>query len=546
MKTKGGLCKTPSNTNSKVLLKQKYAIKMYDNYSYSLVSVKQKITQIITDCNQIITDCKQIITDCKQTNTKYSDKIINDLWSNENIVLLTKETVSTKQIHIKPNPKSKSNSHSHSNSNSNHTKTSFNNICGGAQDLKTKEMILRLFYKNLNDVSPEKNLFFTDDCLQSTTGGNLRYAYKTEIVSRDERRVIVAFIILNLDEPDEHYILKLTSNDEYKTAYKYEAKIYNRLLTDNNIVQYFDFGFFVQERMSSSSHPNTTITRGVAGNTLFDPNDWSLIKSESMQNDGVYILLENAMADNYMTFRQYITSQLITHENTSTNQVEQPFYTNVKTMLMKVYESHESLYGKKFFHGDLHTNNVLVKEDYSVKLFDFDFGGILDGSPIISPNIAKYNLMFNNTPVFTKQDNGKWTVDEGLSNKPIYNFMVHFDRFRLWLHVCDTIEFKDQIDEFNQQLDTFIGKAIYLNWLKEISTLEWHSYFDNNYFYSNIFSKLHLQTGGFVTKNFKRMGKHTVNINGKSTLRTVWSYRRQCFIKRKNGQYEKISKKQIG
>lgn len=51
-------------------------------------------------------------------------------------------------------------------------------------------------------LSPEKVLFFTNDSKQLVTGGDLRYAYKTEIVNSDERRVIVAFVILNLVTPD--------------------------------------------------------------------------------------------------------------------------------------------------------------------------------------------------------------------------------------------------------------------------------------------------------------------------------------------------------
>lgn len=55
-----------------------------------------------------------------------------------------------------------------------------------------------------------------------------------------------------------------------------------------------------------------------------------------------------------------------------------------------------------------------------------------------------------------------------------------------------------------------------------------------------------LSIGGSKIKlSYKTYGKYMVKIDGKTTNRTVWKYRNQYFIKRKNGEYTKISKRDI-
>lgn len=51
--------------------------------------------------------------------------------------------------------------------------------------------------------------------------------------------------------------------------------------------------------------------------------------------------------------------------------------------------------------------------------------------------------------------------------------------------------------------------------------------------------------GGKTNVSYKKYGKYTVLANGKQRNRIVWIYNRQFFIKRRDGSYEKIKKKNI-
>ena len=53
------------------------------------------------------------------------------------------------------------------------------------------------------------------------------------------------------------------------------------------------------------------------------------------------------------------------------------------------------------------------------------------------------------------------------------------------------------------------------------------------------------QSGGKSNVSYKKYGKYTVLLNGKQRDRIVWIYNRQFFIKRRDGSYEKIKKKNI-
>lgn len=487
----------------------------------------------------------------------------------------------------------------------------------------SKASILRLFYdlKSLNNPKPEfapilvkvkeinKHKPPQTKHTQPKAGG----ATKTEhpkIVSDDYRRTILSVAVTKITENgfnDEHYILKMSSNENSTKGYQDEAEIYKKLKTisgvSNNVVEYYGSGEY--------HHVNGgSLTLGTdSGNSItFSNEQWQGIFdiTESLGDKGFYILLENTLG--YYDYEDYVKLGY-----------------DISASFVNIYKTLENAKNKaKFFHGDFHNNNVKINKELNVKLFDFDYSGILGVNGYISNNIQNYKLKYNNNLIF--QSYNPINTSSKIDNSELPKFLFWFDIFRMWLSTCKTLK---KLVTINITLPTTdLNKMVHVfnNWFHTKYDQQWHEYFMNDYFYNNIYSQkdqvitkddiakapndffdigslnsktlvigektlseafsesiplssdndmnktividaenpnfvfatsadlksmvVNGQEGGGKSANtktnYKKYGKFDVVLHNETyKMRVVWKYNRQFFIKRQNGTYEKISKKNI-
>jgi serine/threonine protein kinase len=148
-----------------------------------------------------------------------------------------------------------------------------------------------------------------------------------------------------------------------------------------------------------------------------------------------------------------------------------------------------------FFHGDLHTDNVLIRENgEDIKLFDFDFSALL-GKQIISNNLLLYKLTWkpctyvvNDCTLFIEENNVvkvQPKIDKTEFN--INNFMFIFDYFRLLFsilkkRIISDKTFSDKTDrEFEKRSKKILVWYTNLDKKKE-EKKNWNYHFEGNVF----------------------------------------------------------------
>ena len=390
---------------------------------------------------------------------------------------------------------------------------------------------------------------------------------------------------------DDKYILKISNNDKYASAYKHEASIYEYLNVPN-IVKYYNSG-------KDDNRLHIKIGSHTINRSFFD------LPQEATNQ--FYIVLENTC--DYYDYEDYV---ILTNDLDKTGSS----FVEIYNTLMDV-----STTIGLFFHGDFHNNNVKINKQKHVKLFDFDYSCVINKdnvrSNIIATNIQNYNLKYNNNLVFSKDLDSHFDIG--------YDFFHMFDIFRLWLSTSKTIKQpliqipkETSDDQLNNMIQTFTtwSEIITDNNPNHLVNIGWHEFFMDNYFYETIY-QIHnlivtenkvdtidiksksntlsvtskdlktmsvsvcdsvevqnadlqsleidaecnkpssyvlisgkylsqsLSIGGMGTINYKPYGKHLVEINGKRRNRVVWSYRNQLFVRSKQGQYIKIKKVNI-
>ena len=434
-----------------------------------------------------------------------------------------------------------------------------------------------------------------------------------KIVSDDYRRTILSVVVTQLTSTgfnDKHYILKMSSNENNIQGYQDEAKIYEKLkgydvYTRNNVVKYYGSGKY--NHVSGGS-----LSLGTdSGNSItFSDEQWQgIIKTtEFLNNEGFYILLENTLG--YYDYEDYVKLGY-----------------DVPASFVNIYNTLENAKtNANFFHGDFHNNNVKINKELNVKLFDFDYSGILGVNGYISKNIQNYKLKYNNNLIFSSS---------GIDNGELQNFLFWFDIFRMWLSTCKTLKTLVTINPTLPTTDLHKMVTVFDNWFHTKYDQQWHEYFMNDYFYKNIYPTnsqkevtvtnngntsssyqqnkksfslslnsdmektlvigektlsnafsesiplsnnidmnktividaenpdfvfatsadlssmvVNGQGGGGKSANtktnYKKYGKFDVVLHNETyKMRVVWKYNRQFFIKRQNGTYEKINKKNI-
>ena len=304
-----------------------------------------------------------------------------------------------------------------------------------------------------------------------------------------------------LSNPKSSYIVKLAKHNIYSCAYKDEAEIYKKMCNVNNrcdssngdVVKYIDSGIV------SSNENNYTIKINIDNKD----NNISLPVNPEIK-DMQYLVLENTDKLFFVDFKEYIDQ----NRSTQTNIFK------VFNEIMRVIKKYNNEFG--FFHGDLHTSNVKVKVDngnslnIKVKLFDFDFAGILNPvkseeptpeKAIISSNIMAYKLTDSKNSnserqeIFKETSNGspckKVVMNKDLDIEYTKNFMYVFDYYRLLfstlleLHiepnVAKSISTQDIADKVN--FDNII------DWYSQQKDIVWKDCFRKSAFCKNIYEQ---------------------------------------------------------
>ena len=356
---------------------------------------------------------------------------------------------------------------------------SYNAVFKISNNVNVKD-ILNLFYtdKELRkkSVLPRPKIIKNYNTYLQSGGNSFSH-----LVASDPRRYV-------LTNTDNSYVIKIARHKDYTCAYEDEAKIYNELGNNkDDVVQMYGSG-----KITNNTINNEKI--------VINENDFQRLK---LQEDEIvnsqYIILENTK--DYTDFYDYINDLNYDKKNTII-QVLKVFY-----KIMETIKKYNNDYG--FFHGDLHGHNVKVKvespDNIKVKLFDFDFAGIInEKKSIISRNITIYNLKKDTQPIFSCANNEtinicecKTQFNKNSGIEDIKTFMYQFDYFRLLLSTIIHLEHKFEKTEGEsviniikqnvpqqEQYKQIFNKII--NWYETNVIPKWSFCFKNAYFCTNI------------------------------------------------------------
>ena len=341
--------------------------------------------------------------------------------------------------------------------------------------------ILNLFYtdKELRkkSVLPRPKLIKNYNTYLQSGGNNFKH-----LVASDPRRYV-------LTNTDNSYVIKIARHKDYTCAYEDEAKIYNALGNNKDDV--------VKMYGSGNISNNLKLKIGNDEPVIINKNDLQL--NDIIEN-AQYIILENTKG--YKDFYDYI------------NDLNDQITEKVQKVLKVFHKIMETIkiYNKiGFFHGDLHGHNVKVEdtdnvkvEEIKVKLFDFDFSGIInDNNTIISRNITIYNLKNENNLIFSCENIQSKSICDCItkfndnSGIDIKKFMYQFDYFRLLLSTIIHLEnifektqgesviniIKENVPQQEQDKQIF-NKII--KWYETNVIPKWSFCFKNAYFCTNI------------------------------------------------------------
>lgn len=362
---------------------------------------------------------------------------------------------------------------------------SYNAVFKIGNNVNVKD-ILNLFYtdKELRkkSVLPRPKIIKNYKTYVQSGGNNFKH-----LVASDPRR----YVLIN---KANSYVIKIARHKDYTCAYEDEAKIYDELGKKDDVVKMYGSGKITNNTI------NITFDNE---NIVINENDFQQL---NLQKDEIanaqYIILENT--NDYKDFYDYINDLNNDKKNTII-QVLKVFH-----KIMETIKKYNNDLG--FFHGDLHGHNVKVKgpDNIKVKLFDFDFSGIINEKSIISRNITIYNLKNNTQPIFSCANDDTINICEcetQFNNKSgitdIKTFMYKFDYFRLLLSTIIHLEHKFEktkgesvinIIKENSPKDKPEDEQIFnkiIIWYETNVIPKWSFCFKNGYFCTNIWQTPH-------------------------------------------------------
>jgi hypothetical protein len=204
------------------------------------------------------------------------------------------------------------------------------------------------------------------------------------------------------------------------------------------------------------------------------------LPNANIYRDMSFLVLENCY--NHQTLSNYVRRE---EDNNDTRS-----YEAFKKTMKAVQELNTKV---GFFHGDLHTDNVLIRENgEDIKLFDFDFSALLGDNKIISNNLLLYNLTWkpctyvvNEECTLFIEENNVVKVQPKIDKTDfnINEFMFIFDYFRLLFSILKKRRISYEIISDYPEFENISRNIIlwYTN-LDKTKDNDWNCHFKGNVF----------------------------------------------------------------
>jgi serine/threonine protein kinase len=337
------------------------------------------------------------------------------------------------------------------------------------------------------------------------------------ILTEDHRRHIYTIIVPELAHYEEfnygRFVMKIALNKNYSQAYDIEGKVYEGMKNHENVVKMYRAGKFDKDNIDFWEKDTNKISMKTLLNTNLDIANITLPNAD-LYKDMSFLLLEHCF--NHQTLSNYV-------RNEEGNIGSQSYQAFKKTMIAVQVLNRDV----GFFHGDLHTDNVLINTNGDdVKLFDFDFSALL-GKQIISNNLLLYNLTWkqcNNDNEECKvfiEENNVVKVQPSIEKMmfDINKFIFIFDYFRLLFSILKKRRISDETFSDYPEFE-IISKNILLWYNTELiknKDYDWNKYFEGNVF---------LPIYNFIQANKEHNKKNKEEIN------KLYAERQQAIIKR--------------
>jgi hypothetical protein len=422
------------------------------------------------------------------------------------------------------------------------------------------------------------------------TGGGV------QMLSKDNRRLIYALNIEELDGNeafnDGRFVMKIALSKHYSQAYDVEGQVYNGMKNCKNVVKMYRAGKFDNENDFFDNNSNKINMKKLLNTALLDDNKHITLPNANIYRDMSFLVLEHCF--DHKTLCEYVRGE--TEDDNGTRS-----YKAFKKTMIAVQELNTKV---GFFHGDLHTDNVLIRENgEDIKLFDFDFSALL-GKQIISNNLLLYNLTWkpcahvNEDCTLFIEENNVVKVQPKIDKTDfnINEFMFIFDYFRLLFSILkkrrisyeiisdypefenisrniilwytnldktkdndwnchfkgnvflpiynfirsDKEHIKKTNEELNKQYKEFQQKILQGKFVKTESDMS--SFFDNEIKSSNNGSK---GGGNKLKKKYTRLGRAHINKDNKRTSRVIYKSGNGYYIRDVKGIYTLVKKKDL-
>lgn len=456
-----------------------------------------------------------------------------------------------------------------------------------AMSTDQKITVLRLFY-TWDMLNENQEMFLPILVDDVTKKGGVSPNQNAMIIDSDHRRDILSFSMSILGEQeDKKYVIKISNRDEYKKAYEYEASIYEYLKekTVENIVEFYGSGV-----------DNNKTTIMVDGYSI--PKSDLNLRTESTNE--YYIVLENTC--DYYDFEDYVilindeekvkTSFVNTYDaliNVS-SQVGLFFHGDFHNNNVKVNkEGHVKLFDFDY-SCIINTNTKIISSNITNYGLKYDNKIIFTNKKIESFEIDK--LFFNIFDVFRLWLSVSKTMKHALipRTEPSTPLNRMITTFEIWYNIItDDNTNQNNIGWREYFMGNYFYEAVYgihqlgktsntpgfqssvsnikpisvtSQDLKTLSVSICDSVVVNNKDLEDLiidFENCNVETSYVLItdksilkslsvgggKRYKQYGMFVVDLNGKRSKRVVWTYRNQLFVKRKNGEYVKIKKKNI-
>lgn len=341
--------------------------------------------------------------------------------------------------------------------------------------LQTIKYILYVYFSRHIDTSKSNqlgggsHLSFTPEMVglvtyRTNTQDNYAAPVSSKVLDDDSRRALFVMLVKRPESDDEfNYILKLTKDDDYRSSYQQEAKIYQFLnqkeqessqsTPHQHRIIYYPTQTYTTDTYRANRNVRVTIKDMELDNMRLA--DFRLVMNNSQQQNPIFLFVCDYLPPNqFCSFEDIIRSYDIN---------------KVPHFLSKIVNLSRILWDKyRLFHGDLHPGNILCKfsgsnlvngrEYQDVLIFDFDMSVIIggrEGTNQVSDNFLNL-FLFEDQKKLRNMPLGSFSLEPARLNQEgiisvttgVESFCISFDFIRLF--VSTIIYISHKVPEYKQ------------------------------------------------------------------------------------------------